>query len=450
MRRVVVTGIGVVSSLGHDLASFWSECLAGPQLAVPLPPHWQHYYRATSQRWVPLNLPTFSRRAISKAQQLTLDPVSLIALYAAEEALDHAGFARVQRDRRANTYQITGVDKDRAAVFFGTGLGGARAPFDNYLAHALGSERETLERFADREQKPLFTELAAALNAHARVNPLVICQTMPNAVSANLGIRYGFRGVNDTACFSCASGTAAIGRAFEAIARGEVDLCIAGGAEHLGDRAGGVFMGFDRLQALAHPHADGSPENCPFDNARSGFLFSEGGCAAVVLEAAEHVARRDGQALAEVTSFALNSDANSLVAISAEDNAIVPLLQTVLRRAQLAPQDIGYINAHGTSTRTNDPIEARIIERLFPHGPLVNSSKSILGHTIGASGALEFAVTVMSILDQRVHTSLNLEQPIADLNFVRRPTSHRFDHALTHSFGFGGHNAALVLSKAKD
>jgi 3-oxoacyl-[acyl-carrier-protein] synthase II len=270
---------------------------------------------------------------------------------------------------------------------------------------------------------------------------------MPNALAAQIAIRFGVQGHVETTCAACASGTIAIGKAFRAIQRGELDVALAGGIEHLGDRAGGVFMGFDRLNTLAKPFREMGSENRPFDAERRGFLFSEGGAGMAFLESEASLHTRGGHPLAEVLGFSETNDAYSIAAISDEQNAIEPMFRQVLLDAGLKPEDIDYINAHGTGTQINDRVEAKILERIFGKRPWVNSTKSILGHTIGASGALEFVVAVLSLKHQAVHPCLNLEDPISDLNFTLQGGAVPIQTVLTHSFGFGGHNAGLVLGR---
>lgn len=440
-HRVMVTGLGAISSFGPTVDQLWQGCLRGTDLTAPIPEGWAQYYKSTSRVWAPLPAIDYPGLGFTRAEILTMSVPSLMLAAAADEALRQAAIETPLKEDSL---------RPRAGVFVGTGLGGARAPFDNYRAHLLGGLKPRLERL--REENPeddLLAEHLRALKIHPRVNPLVICQTMPNAASATLGIRYGIHGPNDTACYACASGTVAIGRAFEAIRRGELDFAIAAGVEHLNDNAGGVFMGFDRLQALAKPQPEIGTENRPFDARRSGFLFSEGGAAALVLESAEHAARRAAPALAEIRGFAMTSDAFSMVSMDPDSSRIGTMFEQVLEDSGLAARDIGYINAHGTSTEINDLVESTLIGRYFGNGPKVNSTKSILGHTIGASGALEAIVTIRSLQDQTVHVSRNLESPIADLDFcVKSSTPHAFEFALTHSFGFGGHNAGLVIARA--
>lgn len=442
--RVFVTGLGAVSCFGCGVEAFWHGCKTGASRVDPVPENWSLYYDATSLVWSPLPEIDFAAVGFSRADRLTMSMPSLLAVAASKEAMTQAqalGWLPV-----SGTHTHT-----RAGVYLGTGFGGAQAPFDNYRAHLLGGLKSRFEKL--REDFPgdlQVQEQLSALKAHPRVNPLVICQTMPNAASATVGIHCGIKGPNDTACYACASGTVAIGRAFQAIQRGELDFAIAGGVEHLNDRAGGVFMGFDRLQTLAKPHTAVGLENRPFDVERSGFLFSEGGAAALILESEASAKSRGVKLLAEIKGFALTSDALSMVAISEENSSIPAMFEQVLRSADIQAGDIGYINAHGTATKLNDLVESRLIKKHFGVKPKVNSTKSILGHTIGASGAFEAIATVKSLEEQTVHISRNLRNPIADLNFCTETSHHDFEFALTQSFGFGGHNAGLIFSRISE
>ena len=445
-QAVVVTGMGAVSAFGCGVRPLWQACLDGRSIVAPTPAAWTQYYRATSKVWSPLPTLDFRQHGFSRAELLTMNMPSLLGAIAADEAVQDAGLCDLRPDANADAISVR--DSSRRGVFIGTGLGNAKAPFDNYRAHLLSPLRTRLDAWSHADTHDAYlAELSDALNAHPRVNPLVICQTMPNAVAATLGIRYGFHGPNDTVCNACASGTVAIGQAFRAIRRGELDLALAGGVEHLSDRAGGVFMGFDRLQTLARAGVEPGTENRPFDRDRSGFLFSEGGAALLVLESARAAAVRGARVYAEVVGFGQSADARSLVAIAESNNAIRAMLDQALHDAGISKTDIGYINAHGTSTELNDAVEARVIAEYFGTQPKINSTKSILGHTIGASGAFEAVVTVQSLVTQTVHVSRNLSVPVADLNFCTTTSAHTFDYALTQSFGFGGHNAGLVIRR---
>lgn len=444
--RVFVTGLGVVSSVGSDLESFWTACKSGQSRTEKVPDHWAHYYSARSEVWSPLPDPDYSSAALTRTDLLTIGRPAAIAVVAAKQALAQAGLCLSWNPERYPMARIDEVQPERLGVYIGTGLGAAQAPFNNYYAHLLSGLRSHLDAaLATPHHEPLIDELRAGLREHPRVNPLVICQTMPNAIAANLSIRVGATGPSNTICAACASGTIAIGKAFQAIRHGQVEIAITGGVEHLSDRAGGVFMGFDRLQTLAKPFRELGTENRPFDRDRSGFLFSEGGAAIAVLETEASMLRRGSKPIAEIIGFAETTDAHSMAAIKDDANSIEAMIDMALNDARVQATDIDYINAHGTGTQVNDEVEASILERKFPKSTRINSTKSILGHTIGAAGAFEFAVTALSLQRQEVHVSKNLENPMRELNFCTASGRASLRYGLSHSFGFGGHNAGLVL-----
>ena len=444
MPKVVITGIGVVAGVGHGPHTFFEGCLRGPSPIEALPEAWSVFHRSQSRSWTRLPDPDFDAAGLRKTDRLLLSKPALLGIVCARQALQNAGFALEPSDALPEL----DFTPARFGVVVGTGLGAAQAPFDNYFAHALGPLKRQLEALSDDLLEGATARaLLAQLRRHPRVNPMVICQTMPNAIAANVALRVGAQGPCRTAAAACASGTVAIGEAFKAIQRGELEAVLAGGVEHLGDATGAVFMGFDRLQTLVQPRDPRATENRPFDAERSGFLFSEGGAAMLLMESEASALQRGAKPIAEVVGYAETCDAHSIAAISPERNAISALFKRVLSDAGLDNAQVDYINAHGTGTEVNDRIEADLIARHFPHRPLVNSTKSILGHTIGAAGALECVVTAMSLARQEVHACVNLERPIADLAFVQESGPARLEFALTHSFGFGGHNAALLLRR---
>lgn len=446
--RVFITGLGIVSSAGHGINEFWKGCKAGSTQVTAIPDQWSSYYESTSKVWAPLSDPQFARYGLSKTDMLLLAKPSLLAVAAAAEAIEHSGLLVSVLDNRYPRAQMDSVDPQKFGIFVGTGLGGAQAPFNNHLAHILSGHRQTLRDIVAEDPDDLLArELVAALDKHPRVNPLVICQTMPNAIAANLAIRFGIRGPVITVCAACASGTMAIGQAFNAIRNGELDIALAGGAEHLSDRTGAVFMGFDRLQTLAKSNRELGSESRPFDRDRSGFLFSEGGAAVTILESEESANRRARAPIAEVVGYAATTDAYSIAAIRKDHNAIDTMLDRAFEDADISAAEIDYVNAHGTGTELNDAIEAEVIERRFRGDVKVNSTKSILGHTIGAAGAIEFVVTALSLLNQELHLSKNLENPIVDLDFCLKSGPAQITYAFSENFGFGGHNAGIVLRR---
>ena len=449
-QRVFVTGLGAVTSAGVGVDELWRACLECANFANPTPLAWSRYYTPSSRVWAPLVEPDYRAFGIKKSEELLLSKPALIGIVASQLALNAAGLELTTDKTPAGGHQIHGVLPGRIGVFIGTGLGGARSPFDNYAAHLLGGLKPRLRLLAEAHpDDALVQELSDALKAHPRVNPMVICQTMPNALGANIALRFNAQAAVETFCAACASGTVALGKAYRALQNGEMDVAFAGGIEHLSDRAGGVFMGFDRLQTLATPLDAIGSENRPFDAERRGFLFSEGGAGIAILETGDSVRQRgaEAQVVAEIVGFGQSNDAFSIAAVSPTQNTYAQMLQNALADAALSPASIDYINTHGTATALNDATEADFIERTFGRRPFLNSTKSILGHSIGAAGALECIATALSLKHQTVHGSRNLTNPIADLNFATETCQAPLKYALTQNFGFGGHNAALVLKQ---
>jgi 3-oxoacyl-[acyl-carrier-protein] synthase II len=198
---------------------------------------------------------------------------------------------------------------------------------------------------------------------------------------------------------------------------------------------------------LVRDYASPDTANRPFDENRSGFLFSQGGAAALILEELEHAQRRGATIMAELIGFAETFDANSMMSLAPGGKQIERMVRAALDDANLSPDDVDYLNAHGTGTKNNDQTEAEVIQRVFGKSIRVNSTKSLLGHTIGASGAFEALVAALTLRDGKTHISRNLENPVLDLNFVHSVEPFEPRVALSQSFAFGGHNAAIVLRK---
>lgn len=442
--RVVVTGIGVVSSVGCDLGTFWESCLQGQVRVTPAPAHWKRYYDSKSSHWSPLALPDYASIGLRRSDTLSFDPAALNAIYATDHALVHAGCAKEPIDERMGRHRLAGFDAYRCGAYVGTGLGCITATFDNYVPHLLGGLNQDLD-LADHSSA-LREELRENLAEHPRVLPVASTKCMANSISSLLSIRYGIHGANETCVAACAAGSTAIARAYEQIAFGKMDFAIAGGTEYYGDRAGGVFMAFDRLNTLAKPRLNDNNVNRPFDADRTGFLFSQGGACILVLESLQSARSRGATVLAELKGAFSNSDAYSLAALAPDGQAIKRMIGETLRQSDVSHSDIAYINTHGTGTIQNDELEAQLIESEFPRRPLLNSSKSILGHTIGACGAMEAALTVLSITNGEVHPNVNLERPIRDLNFISQRRRAAIPCGFSQNFGFGGHNVGLVFA----
>lgn len=445
-RRVAVTGLGVVSSIGEDTEAFWRACLAGESRVEAIPEGWLAYSDFTSRLWSPLPEHDLAPYGISRIERLQNDRTALLAMAAAFQALDQAGIPREPRDEKRNTFALQGADPERTGISLGTGIGGISSALRSTLHHALTRPKESLRELSGRldgEERDLLDAAEGRLQAPQRSNPFAVPMAMPNTPVSALSIKLSIVGPQRTHCAACASGTAAVGHAYRSIAAGETDLVLAGGVELLDDAYGAIFHSFDLARTLTRG-ADPERANRPFDRDRSGFLFAQGGGAVLVLEL-ERARSRGVECLAEVAGFAETSDGYNVMVMEPGGRQIARAIEGALTDAGLRPEEIDYVNAHGTGTVANDETEAGVLGRIFGSRPLVNSTKSLLGHTLGASGALEAAVTVLSLRHQETHACRNLEEPIAGLNFVRRAGSYPMRAALSQSFAFGGHNAVLVL-----
>lgn len=451
-RRVAVTGLGVVSSIGSDPLQFWENCLEGRSAVSPIPEHWRQYADYHSSIWAPLEPFDPEKLGVTRVEVAQNDPASLIAGFTARRALEQAGFEVELANKRSNSYRICGVDAERFGVFMGTGIGGANTLLDNYSVQMLSVQKAKLAEAVSRlveegESQKEIEKILETLHHGRRFNPFAVSMLMPNAPSAHIGLKYSIKGPNLSYAIACASGTVAIGHAFRAVREGIVDFAIAGGSEYLNDHYGGVFHGFDIAKALVRNCDDPDTANRPFDVNRSGFLFAEGGAAVLMLEDLDGAVARGASVLAEISGFSETFDAYSVMSIAPDGYQIERMMNGAMADAGLSSADIHYVNAHGTGTQANDEVESQVIGRVFGRDVLVNSTKSLLGHTIGASGAIEALVTVMTLNTQTAHPCRNLEEPLSDLNFVRAPTTASMDAALTQSFAFGGHNAGLVLRR---
>lgn len=447
-RRVAVTGIGVVSSIGMSVEEFWRNCIAGNSIVQEIPAHWREYSDFKSTIWAPLPAIDYAERGITRSQRMQYDPVSLNAILSAQEAMTNAGWSR-RPDPVDMDSMTAGSD---TGIYIGTGIGGSHTFLENHLHPVLSRARKQLESFGHddeltTDQRERMTSIVGRMHHPRRINPFMASMYMSNAVAAALGIQFSLRGPNHTYCQACASGTVAIGEAYRAIREGYVDTALAGGSEYFYDHHGYLFQAFDVAGTLVQNCDSPETANRPFDKRRSGFLFSQGASAILTLELLENAVKRQAPILAEVTGYAESFDAYNMMAIAPEGEQIEKMIRSSVRDAGLVEDDINYINTHGTGTASNDRIEADVIGRIFGRKPLINATKSLVGHTIGASGALEAAVLALSLQHQTTHPNKNLNDPIADLNFVTDPGKFALNHGLSMSFAFGGHNAAIVMNR---
>jgi 3-oxoacyl-[acyl-carrier-protein] synthase II len=332
-------------------------------------------------------------------------------------ALEDAGYNLV---KEATNYSVPGLAD--ASIIVGTGMTALQTALESYVSHSLPSGPAISDR-------------------RSSFSRMVVAKSMPNSPAAWVSICFGLRGACSTLNASCASGTYAVGEAFRRIKDGYDKVVLCGGVELLRDTNGFIMRGFDVLGVLTQA-ADGHPD--PFGAQRSGFLFAEGGACMLVLEELDHALRRNAPIYAEIADFKANADACSIVQIDPEGKQALRLL-----RELATGRSIQYLNAHGTGTVANDGVEARAIRAVFGEPssqPFINSTKGILGHTLGASGAIEAAVVALSIARGLIHGNLTRE-PMDELNLPLQPVRTAIESAISVSYGFGGHNGALLLTK---
>jgi len=408
-RRVVVTGMSVVTALGNDTSEFWERLCAGKSGIGPL----QRFDCSDFKVRFGGEIKEFSPTEYIPERELKrLDRFVQFALYAACKAVHQSGI------------DFSQGDPYRHGVLIGSGIGGL---------HEIEEQHVNL---FDR--------------GPTRVSPFMIPKLMVNAASGNVSVNFGLRGPNSAVATACASATNAIGDAFKIIQNDMADVMVTGGSEAAITPMG--LSGFARMNALSTRNDDPQAASRPFDRDRDGFVLAEG-AGIVVLEEYEHARKRGAPILAEVLGYGMSADGNHITAPDPEGAGAARAMLGAMRDARLNAEDIDYINAHGTSTPLGDKAETIAIKTVFnSHAKQlsVSSTKSQLGHLLGASGGVEFVVSVLALQHQVAPPTINLDNPdpACDLDYVphqARPMKLR--NVLTNSFGFGGHNACLVVGK---
>jgi 3-oxoacyl-[acyl-carrier-protein] synthase II len=408
-RRVVVTGLGVVTPLGCDLDDVW-EALCMGRSGVGLVQRFDCRDFKVRFGGEIQHFDAASHLSIESKDLRRIDRFSQFAMIAADKAIRHSGI------------DLTVGDTYRYGVIVGSGIGG--------LDEIESQHSQLFDRGPDR------------------ISPFMIPKLIINAASGNISVRWGLRGPNTAVCTACASGTNAIGDAYRLIQLGIADVMIAGGTE-AGLTPMGI-AGFSRMGALSVRNDAPQEASRPFDRDRDGFVLSEG-AGILVLEEMEFARRRGATILAEVVGYGLSSDATHLTAPDPRGTGAAYAIRAAILDAGLKPDDIDYINAHGTSTPLGDIAETAAIRTVFgSHADAlaVSSTKSQLGHLLGASGGVESAFCVKSILSGTAPPTTNLDNPDpqCDLDYVpHEPRTMRIRRAMKNSFGFGGHNACLVF-----
>ncbi|OGO24320.1 MAG: beta-ketoacyl-[acyl-carrier-protein] synthase II [Chloroflexi bacterium RBG_16_51_16] len=411
-QRVVMTGLGCISPVGNNVQETWRALLAGKSGAGPITGFDASMHKtrfaAEVKGYDPVEI--FGGREARK-----MDRFTQFATTAALEAMDHAKLV------------IDVSNRDRTGVLIGTGIGGIMT---------LLEQVEIL-----RERGP------------ERVSPFLIPMMIADSAAGHLAIRLGVRGPNMALATACASGTNAIGEAAEMIRRGAADVMLAGASEAAITAI--TMAGMNVMGALSKHNDDPTKASRPFDKLRDGFLMAEG-AGIVILESAEHARSRNATILCEITGYGTSDDAHHISAPAENGAGAALAMQLALENAKLTVNEIGYINAHGTSTPLNDKSETAAIKTVFgeqAYNIPVSSTKSMTGHLLGASGGIEAVICALVISNGILPPTINYEHPDpeCDLDYVpNRPRKWAPDHVMSNSFGFGGHNATLVISRHHD
>lgn len=411
MRRVVVTGLGTVNPLGLDVDSFWKAAREGVSGVGRITAFDTSDYKVHIAAEVGGFDP---ERYIERKEARRLDRYDQLFWAATAQALADAGI----------DYEEDDPDAHRAGVMVGSGIGGILSFEGNY---------DTL-----RDRGP------------DRVSPLAITQIISNMAAGLVSIRFNLFGPNSCVVTACAASANAIGDAAEMIRRGDADVMVAGGAEAPVCRF--ALAGFAQSRALSTRNDDPQGASRPFDADRDGFVMAEG-AATLILEEREHAVARGAHIYAEVVGYGMSSDGYHITLPRPGGGGAARAMQNALDNAGMSKDDVDYINAHGTSTPANDPTETIAIKTVFGDGAYrvpVSSTKSMTGHLLGGAGALESLVCIMAIRDGVVPPTINYTtpDPECDLDYVpNEARDHPVDVAMTNSFGFGGHNVALVFRR---
>ncbi len=409
MRRVVATGLGIVCPVGNTLSEAWANIIAGCSGIGPITA-----FDATS----------FSTRIsgsirnldldkyISPKEARKMDPFIHYGMVAAIDAIADAGL------------EICEANCRRVGLLIGSGIGGLPGIEKGYQSFLDGGPR--------------------------KISPFFVPSNIINMISGNLSIKYGIKGPNLALVSACSTGAHCIGMAARMIERGDLDVVIAGGAEFATSPTG--IGGFASARALSTRNDDPTRASRPWDKERDGFVLADG-AGIVVLESLEHAKQRGARLYAELVGFGMNSDAYHMTSPSPNGEGAADCMQYALTDAKLNREDVAYINAHGTSTPAGDKAETDAVKRLFgdhAYKLTMSSTKSMVGHMLGAAGGVEAVFAIMSIKDQVAPPTINLENPDpeCDLDYVPNVArAMKLDVVLSNSFGFGGTNATLVFKR---
>jgi 3-oxoacyl-[acyl-carrier-protein] synthase II len=411
-KRVVITGLGCISPIGNDPITLWENLIAGKSGVGRI----SHYDPSGYRTQIAAEVKGFDGAALFGSREARrMDRFAQFGVAAADQAVRNAGL------------EITDGNRDRIGVIIGTGIGGLGTLFD---------------------QTQVFLE-----RGPSRVSPFLVPMMIPDTAASMTAIHLGLRGPNMAVVTACATGTNAVGEAAEMIRRGQADAVLAGGSE--ASVVPIAMAALSVMNALSARNDDPERASRPFDRDRDGFVLGEG-AAVVVLESLDGARARGARILAEVTGYGSTNDAYHISAPAENGAGAAMSMRQALANAGLDIQSIDYINAHGTSTELNDKSETAAIKTIFGETAYqipVSSTKSMTGHLLGASGALEALVCVKVLQDQEIPPTINYEtpDPDCDLDYVPNTArSAKIKHVMSNSFGFGGHNATIILSRYQE
>lgn len=406
-RRVVVTGMGAITPIGNSVEEFWNGIKEGKTGFGPI----TYFDTADYRCKLAAEVKDFDpAQYMDKKSARRMEQFCQFAVAAAGQAISDAGLDMEQED----PYMV--------GCSVGSGIGSLQA----------------MEREYDRLKE----------KGPGRVGPMLVPLMISNMAAGNVSIAYGLKGKSLNVVTACATGTHSIGEAYRTIQYGDADVMIAGGTESSITPIG--IAGFSALTALSFSE-DPERASIPFDKRRNGFVMGEGS-AIVVLEELEHAKRRGAKIYAELTGYGCSSDAYHITSPAEDGSGAATAMLNALKDGGVAPEELTYINAHGTSTHHNDLFETRAIKLAFgehAYDLKINSTKSMVGHLLGAAGAVEFVTCVKEIQEGYIHRTVGLRETEEelDLNYCRDSYKEEVPYALTNSLGFGGHNASLLLKK---
>ena len=405
-RRVVITGLGMLSPVGNNVSDSWKNILEGKSGAKPITKFDVSNFETTFAATVEADIENF----LDKKEIRRTDPFIQYGLIASEECIRDSG---VELDQ---------IDLTKFGVSIGSGIGG------------LGTIEENKIKLLESGPK--------------KISPFFVPGAIANMVSGYASLKFGLQGPNISIASACSSASHSIGYSFRSIAYGDADLMLTGGAEMATTPLG--LAGFNAAKALSTRNDDPTGASRPWDKDRDGFVLGEGaGC--LLLEDYEHAISRGAKIYAEIIGFGMSADAHHITAPPEDGEGAALSMKNALKDANLQPSQINYVNAHGTSTPAGDIAETQAIKSVFTNSVddlIVSSTKSMTGHLLGAAGAIEAIFSELSIRDDICPPTINLDNPdfSCDLNYSpNKPTKKSIQHSLSNSFGFGGTNATLVF-----